>query len=122
MSYPSRFLYPILNLGYGTSIGAAAALAVHQDDAWTGRPSTALLLVGVVVIFGAAYLVTMTVRGQRPALPGVVAVAASAVGVFTLSTIAVSAPGWVLVWAGAALVGLATGVLQPLPSRRRVAA
>jgi hypothetical protein len=122
MSYPSRFLYLILNLAYGASIGAAIALAVHQDDAWTGRPSTALLAVGVVVIFGAAYLVTVTLRGQRPALHGVVTVAASAASVFVLSTLAVSAPGWVLVWAGAALVGLASGLLQPLPSRRRVAA
>jgi hypothetical protein len=122
MSHPSRFLYLILNLAYGASIGGAAALAVHQDDAWSGQPSTALLAVGVIVIFGAGYLVTVTLRGQRPALRGVIAVAASAACVFALSTLAVSAPGWVLIWAGAALVGLATGLVQPLPSRRRVAA
>ena len=122
MSYPSRILYPILNLAYGASIGTATALAVHQDDAWTGRPSTALLAAGVVVIFGAAYVLTVTVRGQRPAPAGVAAVVVSAAGVFALSTLAMSAPAWVLVWTGAALVGLVTGVLQPLPSRRRVAA
>jgi hypothetical protein len=122
MSNPSRFLYLFLNLGYGTSIGAGMALVTHQPQSWTGRPSLALLLVGVVVIFGAAYLVTVTLRGQRPTLGGATTVAAAAVGVFGLSTLAVSAPGWVLVWAGAALVGLATGMLQPLPSRRRVAA
>lgn len=122
MSHGGRFLYPILNLGYGASIGAATALGVHQHNAWTDRPSTALLTVGVVVIFGAAYLATVTLRGQRPALRGVVTVAASAASVFTLSTVAVSAPAWVLVWTGAALVGLATGLLQPLPSRRRAVA
>jgi hypothetical protein len=121
MSYVNRFLYPFLNVGYGGSIGAALALAVHQDDAWTGRPSGALLLAGVVVIFGAAYLATVTMRGQRPTLRGAMAIAASAGGVFALWTIAVSAPGWVLVWAGAAVLGLVTGLLQPLPSRRRVA-
>jgi hypothetical protein len=121
MRYPSRFLYLILNLAYGASIGAATALVVHQDHAWTGRPSTALLVVGVVVIFGAAYVVTVTLRGERPALRGVVTVAAAAASVFSLSTVAVSAPAWVVVWTGAALVGLATGLLQPLPSRRRAA-
>jgi hypothetical protein len=122
MSDASRFLYLFLNVVYGASIGAATALAVHQEDAWTGRPSAALLLVGVVVIFGAAYLVTATLRGRPPTLRGAVVVAASAAGVFALSTVAVSAPAWVLVWTGAALVGFATGLLQPLPARRRVAA
>ena len=122
MSYPSHFLYPFLNLAYGASIGAAAALGVHQQDAWTGRPSTALLLVGVVVIFGAAYLVTVTLRGRRPTLRGAMTVTASAASVLALSTLAVSAPAWVLVWAGAGLVGLATGLLQPLPSRHRAMA
>jgi hypothetical protein len=122
MSHASRFLYLILNIAYGASIGAAKALGVHQHNAWTDRPSTALLMVGAVVIFGAAYVATVTLRGQRPALRGVVAVAASAASVYTLSTLAVSAPGWVLVWTGAALVGLATGLLQPLPLRRRVPA
>ena len=42
MSYPSRFLYLVLNLVYGASIGAATVLCLHQDDAWTDRPSTAL--------------------------------------------------------------------------------
>ena len=121
MSQPSRFLYLILNLGYGASIGAATALGVHQHDAWTGRPSAALLVVGAVVVFGAAYLATVTLRGQRPALSGVLTVAASSACVFTLSTLAVSAPAWVLVWTGAAVLGLATGLLQPLPSRRRAA-
>ena len=73
------------------------------------------------VVFGAAYLVTVTVRGQRPALSGVVTVVASSACVFTLWTLAVSAPGWVLVWAGAAALGLATGLAQPLPSLRRTA-
>lgn len=122
MSEPSRFLYLFLNLAYGASIGTATALCAHQDDAWTGRPSTALLLVGVVVIFGTAYLVTVTMRGRRPTLQGAGVVAAAATSVFALSTLAVTAPGWVLVWAGAALVGLAAGVAQPLPSRRRAAA
>ena len=122
MSTPSRFLYLFLNLGYGASIGGAMALFIHQPQSWTGRPSLALLVVGAVVIFGAAYLVTVTLRGQRPTLHGATTVIASAVSVFGLSTIAVSAPGWVLVWAGAGLVGFATGLLQPLASRRRVAA
>jgi hypothetical protein len=122
MSCPSRFLYLFLNLAYGASIGTATALCAHQTDAWTGRPSTALLLVGVAVIFGTAYVVTVTMRGRRPTLQGAVVVAASAAGVFALSTLAVTAPAWVLVWTGAALVGLAAGVLQPLPSRRRAAA
>jgi hypothetical protein len=122
MSYPSRFLYLFLNLAYGASIGTAIALAVHQDDAWTGRPSAALLVAGVAVIFGAAYLVTVTLRGQRPTPYGVLTVATAAGTVFALSTVAVSAPAWVLVWTGAALVGFVTGVLQPLPSRRRVPA
>lgn len=122
MSCPSRFLYLFLNLAYGASIGTATALCAHQDDAWTGRPSTALLLVGVAVIFGTAYVVTVTMRGRRPTLQGAGAVAASAAGVFALSTLAVTAPAWVLAWTGAALVGLAAGVLQPLPSRRRAAA
>jgi hypothetical protein len=122
MSYPSRFLYLFLNLAYGASIGTATALCAHQTDAWTGRPSTALLLVGVAVIFGTAYVVTVTMRGRRPTLQGAGVVAASAAGVFALSTLAVTAPAWVLVWTGAALVGLAAGVLQPLPSRRRAAA
>jgi hypothetical protein len=121
MSQRSRFLYLILNLAYGASIGAATALVVLQHDAWTGRPSAALLAAGAVVVFGAAYLVTVTARGQRPALRGVVTVGLSAACVFTLSTLAVSAPAWVLVWTGAALLGLATGVVNPLPSRRRVA-
>jgi hypothetical protein len=122
MSYPSRFLYLVLNLAYGASIGAAAALGAHQQDAWTDGPSTALLVVGTVVVFGAAYLLTVTLRGQRPALRGVLTAGSSAVGVFTISTLAVSAPAWVLVWTGAALIGLAAGLLQPLPSRRRTAA
>jgi hypothetical protein len=122
MSDRSRFLYLFLNLVYGASIGAAAALAVHQEGAWTGRPSAAPLVVGVVVIFGATYLVTVTLRGRRPTVRGAMAVAASGASVFALSTVAVSAPPWVLVWAAAALVGFATGLLQPLPSRRRVAA
>jgi hypothetical protein len=122
MSDSSRFLYLFLNLVYGTSIGAAAALAVHQEDAWTGRPSAALLVAGVVVIFGAAYLVTVTLRGRPPTMRGALAVAASSASVFALSTIAVSAPAWVLVWTAAALVGFATGLVQPLPSRRRVEA
>jgi hypothetical protein len=121
VSDPSRFLYLFLNVAYGASIGAAGAVAVHQEDAWTGRPSAALLALGVVVIFGAAYLVTVTLRGRRPTLRGAMAVAASAAGVFALSSLAVSAPAWVLVWTAAALVGFATGVLQPLPSRGRAA-
>ena len=122
MSYPSRFLYPFLNLAYGASIGIAAALFVHQDDAWTGRPSAALLVVGVAVVFGAAYLVTVTLRGRRPTVRGAMVVTGSAASVFALSTLAVSAPAWVLIWAVAALGGLVTGLVQPLPSRRRVAA
>jgi hypothetical protein len=120
MSYPSRFVYLFLNLAYGASIGTATALGMHQDNAWTGRPSTALLVVGVVVVFGAAYLVTVTLRGRRPTLGGALTVAASAASVVALWTLAVSAPAWVLVWAAAALGGLATGLLQPRPSRRRV--
>ena len=118
MSRPSRFVYLFLNLAYGASIGTAAALGAHQDNAWTDRPSAALLLVGVLVIFGTAYLVTVTMRGQRPTLQGAGAVGASAATVFGLSTLAVMAPAWVLVWTAAALIGLAIGLLQPLPSQR----
>ena len=121
MSNPSRFLYPVLNLAYGASIGAAIALAVHQEDAWTGQPSTSLLAVGVVVVFGAASLLTVTLRGQRPTLRGALTVAVSAGSVLALATLAVSAPAWVLVWAAAGLVGLITGLLQPLGSGRPVA-
>jgi hypothetical protein len=122
MSDLGRYSYLFLSLVYGASIGAAVALVIHQENAWTGRPSAALLAAGVVVICGAAYLVTVSLRGRRPTLRGAVAVAGSAAAVVALSTVAVSAPGWVLVWIGAALVGLAAGLLQPLPSRRRVAA
>ena len=122
MSDPSRFLYLALNLFYGASIGLAGALVVHQENAWTDRPSTALLTVGVVVVFGAAYVATVALRGRPPTLRGAATMAASAAGVFGLSTVAVTAPAWVLVWTGAALVGFATGLFQPLPSRRRVAA
>ena len=93
---------------------------MHQEDAWPGQPSTSLLAVGVVVVFGAAYLLTVTLRGQRPTLRGALAVAVSAGSVFALATLAVSAPAWVLVWAAAGLVGLTTGLSQPLQSRRRV--
>ena len=122
MSSTSRFLYLFLNLAYGASIGTATALCAHQDDAWTGGPSTALLLVGVAVIFGTAYVVTVAMRGRRPTVQGVGVVAASAVTVFGLSTLAVTAPGWVLIWTAAALIGLVVGVLQPLPSRRSTTA
>jgi hypothetical protein len=117
MSCVNRFLF--LNLGWGASIGAAAALAVYQHDAWAGRPSTALLLAGAVVIFGTAYVATVTARGQRPTLRGALAVAGSAASVFAVSAIAVTAPGWVLVWAAAAAAGLVTGLLHPLPERDR---
>jgi hypothetical protein len=122
MSDRSRFLYLFLNLAYGASIGTAAALVAHQENAWTDRPSAALLLVGAAVMFGTAYLVTVTLRGRRPTLRGAMEVVGSTAGVFALSTLAVSAPGWVLIWAVAAVGGLATGLWQPLPSRRRTAA
>lgn len=121
MSYGNRFLYLFLNLGYGGSLGGAAALAAHQEEAWTGAPSSALLLAGAVAIFGSAYVATTTLRGHRPTLRGAFTVAAAAGAVFTVSTIAVSAPGWVLVWIGAAVGGSVTGLLQPLPPRRGVA-
>ena len=38
MSYPSPFLYLVLNVAYGASIGAATALGVHQESAWTDGP------------------------------------------------------------------------------------
>jgi hypothetical protein len=119
MSSPTRLVYLTLNLAYGVSIGTAAALWTYQAGAWSGRPSGALLAAGALVIFGTAYIATVTARGQRPTLRGALTVAGAAASVFALSTLAVTAPGWVLVWTAAAIAGLVVGVLAPLPPRRR---
>ncbi len=115
MRIAQRLLYPMLNSTWGASLGLCAALVAYQAGAWTGRPSTAALLAGGLAIFGGAYLMTVTARGQRPTLRGALAVAVSAVGVYAAWGLAVSAPGWAMVWAAAALAGVVAGLLRPLP-------
>ena len=104
-----------LNAGWGVSLGACAALVVYAG-AWTGAPSTALLAVGAVAVFGAAYVVTVVFRGQKMTLRGVLTVLASALTVFGIWSLAVSAPIWVIVWVVAALAGLVCGLWSPLPA------
>ena len=115
MGIAHRMLYPLLNSAWGASLGLCAALVAYQAGAWTGRPSTGLLLAGGLAIFGGAYLVTVTSRGQRPTLRGALAVVLSAVGVYAAWGLAVTAPGWAMVWTAAALAGVVTGLLRPLP-------
>jgi hypothetical protein len=110
-----RFVFLPLNLAWGASIGAAAGLLVHRADAWSNGPSGALLAVGCGVVFGAAYAVTASARGQRPTALGALTVCVSAAVVLGLWTLAVAAPGWVLVWALAGLAGVTAGLVRPLP-------
>ena len=115
MGIAHRLFYPLLNSAWGASLGLCAALLAYQAGAWTGRPSTDLLLAGGVAIFGGAYLVTVTGRGQRPTLRGALAVALSAAGVYAAWGVAATAPGWAMVWIAAAIAGVVTGLLRPLP-------
>ena len=115
----SGALFAYLNLAFGASIGAAAALLMLQPHAWTGEPSRELLAAGAIVAFGSAYVATVTARGQRPTLRGLLMTACGAAGVVGAATLAVSAPGWVLVWVAAATAGLVTGLVRPLPARGR---
>jgi hypothetical protein len=88
---------------------------MHRADAWSNGPSGALLAVGCVVVFGAAYAVTASARGQRPTLAGAMTVSAAAAVVLGLWTLAVAAPAWILVWALAGLAGVTAGLAIPLP-------
>jgi hypothetical protein len=115
MGFAQRLLYPLLNATWGASLGTCAALLAYQAGAWTDRPSTGLLLAGGLSIFGAAYVATVTGRGQRPTLRGGLLVAGSAAAVCAGWALAVMAPGWVIVWITAAIAGFVTGLLRPLP-------
>ena len=115
MGIAHRLLYPTLNAAWGASLGTCAALFAFQVGAWTGHPSGALLTAGGLAIFGAAYVATVTARGQRPTLRGGVFVLGSALAVYAGCALAVTAPGWVIVWVAAALAGFVTGLLRPLP-------
>ena len=115
MGIAQRLLYPFLNATWGASLGTCAALLAYQAGAWTGRPSSALLLAGGLAIFGGAYLATVTGRGQRPTVRGGLLVAGSAVAVYASWGLAATAPGWVILWIAAALAGIVTGLLRPLP-------
>ena len=122
MSQASRFLYPILNLAWGAGIGAAASIA-RAPGGCLDRPAVDCASRG-----RRGRDLRRRLRGYRdPARPATGAerrghVAAAAASVLGLSTLAVSAPAWVLVWAAAALIGMVAGLLQPLRVRRRVAA
>jgi hypothetical protein len=115
MGIAQRLLYPILNTTWGASLGACAALLAYQAGSWAGRPSSALLLVGGLAIFGAAYVATVTGRGQRPTVRGALLVGGSAAAVYASWGLAAVAPGWVVVWVAAATAGVLTGLLRPLP-------
>jgi hypothetical protein len=115
MGFAHRLLYPVLNATWGASLGTCAALLAYQAGAWADRPSTGLLLAGGLAIFGAAYIATVTGRGQRPTLRGGLLVAGSAAAVYAGWGLAVVAPGWVIVWIAAAIAGFVTGLLRPLP-------
>ena len=119
MSHPARTLFVSLNIAFGASIGAVASLLMLQEQAWAGRPSPQLLGAGAIVAFGAAYVATVTWRGQRVTLRGVVATAGGAAAVVAASVLAVSAPGWLAVWVSAAAAGLLAGLAMPLPARDR---
>ena len=118
MSASTRIVFLALNLFWGASMGVAAALVANDPAAWTGEPSQALLAAGCVVVFGGAYLVTVTARGQRPTLRGFLAVAGGFAACFGFWSLTVSAPAWVIVWTVAAVAGAAAGVVRPLPERR----
>jgi hypothetical protein len=112
-----RLVFLPLNVAWGASIGVAAGLLMHRADAWSSGPSGALLAVGCVVVFGAAYALTASARGQRPTAVGVLTVAAAAIVVIGLWTLAVAAPGWVIVWALAGLAGATAGLAIPVPRK-----
>lgn len=115
MGIAHRLLYPFVNALWGASLGTCAALLVYQAGAWTGRPSDALVFAGGAAIFGAAYVVTVSGRGQRSTLRGALLVAGSAVAVYAGWGLSATAPGWAIVWVAAALAGVVTGLLRPLP-------
>ncbi len=115
MGFAQRLLHPTLNATWGASLGTCAALLAYQVGAWTDRPSSGLLMAGGLAIFGAAYVATVIGRGQRPTLRGALVVAGSAVAVYAGWALAATAPGWVIVWTLAAIAGVVTGLLRPLP-------
>jgi hypothetical protein len=116
MGFAHRLLYPVLNATWGASLGTCAALLAYQVGVWTDHhPSPGLLFAGCLSIFGAAYVATVTGRGQRPTLRGGVIVAGSAAAVYAGWALAVMAPAWAIVWVTAALAGFVTGLLRPLP-------
>ncbi len=115
MGTAHRLLYPVLNATWGASLGVCAALLAYQAGAWTGRPSPELLLATGLFIFGGAYVATVTGRGRRPTWRGGQIVAASAAAVYGGWALAAVAPGWVIVWVAAAIAGVVTGLLRPLP-------
>ena len=115
MGIAQRLLYPVLNATWGASLGTCAALLAYQAGAWTGRPSSGLLLAGALAIFGAAYVATVTGRGRRPTLRGAAVVAGSAVAVYAAWGAAVTAPAWAILWIASALGGFVTGLVRPLP-------
>jgi hypothetical protein len=116
MGFAQRLLYPALNATWGASLGTCAALLAYQVGAWSDHhPSSGLLLAGCLAIFGAAYVATVTGRGQRPTLRGGLIVAGSAAAVYAGWALAVLAPGWLMVWITAALAGNVCGLLRPLP-------
>ena len=114
MSNTQRLLYAAVNAAWGASLGTCAALLAYQAGAWAGRPSGELVLAGGVAIFGAAYVATVTGRGQRATLRGVLLVVGSAAAVYASWALAATAPGWVIVWVVAAVAGMLTGLLRPL--------
>jgi hypothetical protein len=115
MGATHRMLYPMLNASWGASLGLCAALLAFQAGSWTGRPSGQLLAAGGLAIFGAAYLITVTARGQRPTWRGAATAALAGAGVYAAWGLAVVAPGWAIVWVAAAVAGVVTGLLRPLP-------
>lgn len=70
-------------------------------------------------MFGAAYVVTVALRGERPTLRGALTVLGSALAVLATWSLAVSAPAWALVWTAAAVLGVVCGLVRPLPHARR---
>ena len=115
MGIAHRLLFGVLNATWGASLGTCAALLAYQAGAWTGRPSSGLLMAGALAIFGAAYVVTVIARGQRVTLRGGLLVLGSAIGVYAAWGLAATAPGWAMVWIGAAVAGFVTGLYRPLP-------
>ena len=115
MGFAHRLLYPVLNATWGAGLGTCAALLAYHAGAWIDRPSSGLLLAGSLSIFGTAYVLTVTGKGQRPTLRGGVLVAGSAAAVFAGWALAVLAPAWAIVWITAAIAGFVTGLMRPLP-------